>query len=1623
MDINNNPVSQLRPVLNTAQSSSLSVEESPSATLPAYLYEPSLENYVAFIIAQGITPILNEGTKTLQSMCTSLTQSQNDLWACSATSSFTNSENQNDLISFLKQQITCQLKNLQKTVQLSDEEKILVDNLEKYIEDFSSLSKLLNDPNKYDTDENLIKIAILYTFDHMKNAYELVIEKGLFNRFQKELKGKEEVENILQNDCIDEANNITDANNNEPTPTDSIQNGLTAQSVTRVEKLKIQNTPGAMTFIGKVWDKGEGEGLYVREVMSIINQKGEQLVEPIGLQVANLKHFEDFTDLPERKQGQIDVELPLALQDSSSDSVITLPTRLGYTVTDIGFIGGNSKNIVVEKDAFGITYLKNVDSVQTVKYRLTKTPLKPIQDIPEHWQMAFNSSDLENGIIDKALEKAKTISEKINLIKARLKVSSPVYTTSKSIQEILDKTQDYFRAQEALGYLGDCRHQSICLANELRKNKIVALCARGLTVGNCDEGKSFRSDLGHRQTIYLDERGIPHLEEATSIRDDEMSLNEAQVEKDKPKTLKILSSNSVSEDKAIEYLKSKAEPWRQRSRNSDFTATLGTSEFRTHIEQITRRTTNTDDTEDGYKEEIYSKAAKLENITKQWKQTLLSGNLKNILCALVDMNELKQSVKNKISYAKESYPIVSKFLEDIDTQTYIKEFVEWYDLPLNNTNDKLHLELISNSNLCINDDDVRLAVIHCIQQKPLPLLDSTSLPALEKCLNAWWSDQRLCPIESVIDLNLEIAKQTQKLKYDPEILLRNLECVLQRDWNWLPSPTIIAKTCEILRMLHPENIIEEKLIDSILHNTSLYETDTIQRALNAFHESGVLSQYFEKENDKVVLTSYLKSKIQERCYFGDCKKEEEKSSSDSIWSKHKMHSSNFPKSSKSIEDWLDITIEDHPYEKHMGKKYYWAFNGRHMWSHLSTLLLNLEELGVNLKDTISPKRAEKIIQGAFLEHKITPSLTSVDNPALYTSNQELNFNKPVSLILAGLHRDRKSPSNFGQNIAFFSDYFNVDLTKCLPDNFQKDETNLWKTTLMPSFLSTNTELLSLTSLPKEDFIEIIKINPLLKKFVERTQLEVPQNHRQKVVSSLFSIVPEAKEKIVGAIVSRLKEEKHPCTLEHTVRDLIGNCIPEHAQYRFLVLYTMLTKADFNTRLLRERLNKVFDETSDTAIEENLKEELISSLPDSCPLILKQEIKNELKTLTPQELKVFSAVLAEDRLIDSHENIFSNGNEIALPEPPKHFRSAEEMIDKNILDNIKELLESPQYKKLIQTFAVSNDLSSRGKYENENHMVDEPKLVEDKSYYLRKKRNYPKRGLGLIHRVVTNNSRSHWGSLLQSMILGLDAKEEKEFLSTSGKCFQQAKLLASNPKPKSNMQGEPVTSNGNVSLIQRSGKSKMYSRADQYGEQFMGYRELKPGESASRIAKASFRTGDDTFLTSDTRDPTNPSPKHFVVDLEFFNNAMSEMQLSDNLHNLIHILCKLAEKKEKQHLHLFYRGELLFSIHNDELKEMLSSKVIDDDFGERTKRTDFILNLNLLAQQAKKINDHYEYRYDYLPGTGQLSNKEWLPTINPGMPSKQGTAYVLSDNKDLINQSKKSLFQLWLQRHIDTLWCY
>ena len=73
---------------------------------------------------------------------------------------------------------------------------------------------------------------------------------------------------------------------------------------------------------------------------------------------------------------------------------------------------------------------------------------------------------------------------------------------------------------------------------------------------------------------------------------------------------------------------------------------------------------------------------------------------------------------------------------------------------------------------------------------------------------------------------------------------------------------------------------------------------------------------------------------------------------------------------------------------------------------------------------------------------------------------------------------------------------------------------------------------------------------------------------------------------------------------------------------------------------------------------------------------------------------------------------------------------------------------------------------------------------------------------------------------------------------------------------------------------------MYSRTDQHGEQFMGYRKLNNGDPANGIAKASFRTGDDSLLTSVTKDSINPIPKHYVVDLECLPSG-DYLTLSDN----------------------------------------------------------------------------------------------------------------------------------------------
>ncbi len=1627
MDVKNTQTAYSRPIAPGAKPLDDCVEPQELQLLPSHSYELTPEDYVAISKIQNITPVLDSGIKTLQSLCSLLIKNSSDLWIYSAATSFANNENKSELISFLKEQITCQFKNLRETIKPNDEERKILDDLEKYIEDFSGLSKLLNEADKYDVDKNLIKLSLLYTLEHIESTYEEARKNNLFSRYEEILKENKKVEDILNNDTV--VKNTTDINTKDKTeqtpPQDSIPQGLTSKPIKRIEKLEVQGSPKDKTFIGKVWDEGEGEGLYLTGIKSTINGQGDQLIEPIGLEVSNPNYFNEFSDLSKRSKGQIDIELPITQTGGSSDGAITLPTRLGYAVTDIAFVGGNSSDVIIEKDAFGITYLKNTEGIETVRYRLTKTPQKPIAEIPENWKTVFEKDNSQNNIIDQALEKAKTIKEKVDLVRAKLKTSSPIYTTFKPMEEILSKVPNYFKAQEVLGYIGDCRHQSACLVNELRKNNIVAVCAGGLTTGKSGKEKTFRSDTGHRQVLYLDEKGIPYIEEATSLCDKNHSINEKEVEKDKSKVLQVLEK--VKEDKALEYLRGKARDWRIISKDSskhDFSATLGTPEFRRHLEQIERERTS-DNVIDKTKEEIYSKAAQLEILTKEWKEFLNSENLNYIFKALLAIEELTNEIKQKVSKANEPYPIVSKFLENVNPKDYIEEFISWYNSPSNNTNDSLQLELISSVIGMYRLGEVELALIKCLKERPLPRLDLKTLTGLQRFVIAP-GDDLMFPPELTIDLNLEIAKQIKEQGGE-----LHKDYLNEAKFIFITSPLrsseeTIAKTCEILRLFDLESTIEEHLMDFIMHDILRSSTEGIQKSMNTFYESKALSKYFQKENDKVVLTPYLKKKVEERLYYGYTERPKPEFSTGRPYNEN-YHSKKFfqekpstiEKLGKHFKSLLDPKGE-------MEKKYHWDFLGIGTINlELSKLVPNLENLGIDLRTVIPKERAEHIVREALLKRSISAGYEA-ENPLLYTPGGELNLDKPASLIDANFHKRNgivSGCSSFGENIAFFSDYFDIDLIELLPDKLKVDEHELWKTKILPK-LKDDYHLLSLVNLPKEDFVKVIEHNPLLKTFLERTKLELPQSQGREIINSLFEEIPEAKEAIINKVIEKLKKQEYPCSLQNVLIELVRDCISESGRYRLTVLSDMLEKSGADIKVLQEKLNKAFEETKDEdALEERLKEEILSFLPDSCSLVFKQEIKNELKALSPQELRVFSAVIAEANLQNS-QHVFNHWNSISLPKPPKKMVPQDKIVlSKESIDEIKAFDLEKNLDYLL--FGTTNTIIEPEiiTSSSENNSIKQEFYVEDKGYYTLKKILYPKRGVGLIHKVATSESSSYWAQTLSSMVLGLTKKEEKDFLSTSGEYYIHAKSLAKNPKPANEWNVEPLASNGNVSLIQRTGKSKIYSRADQHGEEFMGYKELKHGDPANSIAKASFRTGDNKLLTSETRDSVTPIPKHFVVDLDFLSGDLGKSGLSNNLHNLVYALCNGLEKRDVQNLHVFYRGELLFSVHNDELKEMLSSKIIDDDYGERTKRTDFILSLNLLAKQARKINDDFEYKHDYVPGISPLSNTEWLPTIKPGQPSRQGTAYVLSNDKDMINKSRNMLFQLWIKRHIDTWWVH
>lgn len=1612
-----------------------SVLEEPSSDTPVqYWNKPYItDSSVILAKTQNTEIIYGEGIRILDSIWKSLELGINDTGYFNSFSTITD-ESQRDIFIRHMKEVGSHVNEILSITPLNPDEEKALQTFNELLITYANFTEVLSGKEELDeTTENLIRANLFHMQDYFERVNEWMNDSDILEKYALIKSSQADLDAIVQeilssdieSSTIDEVLTEIQKETAKAEPLNAISSGLASTPEVFVKKLTVNEFPKEATFTGKIWkDKEEGNGVYIYNFRSLLNEKGDQKAEPFRNEIVTLQRFNDFSDLPERKSGQIDIELPVDTAQFKAGQCIVLPTHLGYRATAISFCEAQDEKVIIEQNPFGLTILKNLDpNVKTIRYRLEKTKLKPIKDIPGEWSTHFETTNKKPGddFIEGAIKQHKGFKQKVDLIKAQTTNTNPVYSTNKDIQEILKEVKNYFEAQKELGLMGHCEHMAVYLANEFRKNGIPAIVVGGNVTGVGPEGLSFRSDAGHSVVLYFDERGVPHIEDATLLADKNCSLNETQVALDKKDALKVISS--ATGNVTNHYLSKRVSAWRvfsKQSSNSDFQSTVGTREYREKISTDQFISKPKQNYKDAYEEVLrdcrqkaYKEVISLEKAKEEWQESLEKGNLKKALNSLglihACVNQSHGDIYTYLNYIRTRGvvdTVLPKVLNSTDPEKYADEFLQWFNSHNDVEKEKLQKELLD---FLTKPEEYKFiyeltysntanAILPLLNKKEILELPIDKLEQfqrllqsshLNKDLKVKWLEEITCKIREI--------KLAQKEDLDESQIKIKQQSISQ----YPPlSPVLMANTCNLLRF-HDEEYIEEAVIDAVLFHVQKNEPEKLKEILTVYHESGALSKYVSITDKGPELTSHLKEKIVLRCKEGFIKKSDENKGHDLI--KHEKYPSKTKIFDKKGNDALGIS------------DYKWDFH-----LDIPALLKNLETLGIDLRAVITPDIALSIIkrdffhiqesvintiyqitQGTYKPPEVTHDPHSSNNMNLYNQDGSLKLENPASLVLSMLGYNRWSPSKNAVNARYFCNYFQVPQNR-LPITYRTDE-DIWEKEVKPKLGDLLTKI---TDLPEDVFQEIVDKNSELKIYLERSSLLWKPTEPSIIVSALIKKHPEARELIIKTFEEKIRIDSG----SRVTKDLIEINIPESTKYRYILLLDMFLPRDSNTcpPALKENLNKAFETANgdykSPAFEESLRNAFRLTFLNSPNWA---EIRNELYALSQEELKTFSATLCESEFKFTFKNILQGDLMIIMP-PNKKTELSEEYKEKELTSlNISE--KSFNYVPAPYTLALRKilDLSSQERIQKTQSYFERD--LEIGEFDFRILGIYPKRGVELVTRVANLKSNSYWCKKLTDMVTSMSKPDEVNYLSCSGEYFKAAEQ-ASNDLRNVNPVQTSLFGNGQVQYIKRSGSSSMFAKATR-GD-FHSLRKASSGDKKESVNwRASSKTGDGSLVINEYREQTDPNPYHFIVDLEWIQEGSSKGNISENMRNLVSVLCTGIANRQKQYLHISYMGNMFFSIRPHELKDMLSSKKINDDFGERTNRTDFILQLNYLAACAKKTVEYSQsqsgYNTDHIP----ISNTLWIP------PTREGTAFVLPRNEGSLSASM-NLFRQWIKRHID-----
>ena len=538
--------------------------------------------------------------------------------------------------------------------------------------------------------------------------------------------------------------------------------------------------------------------------------------------VVALKEFNgDFNALEKRGKDEIDVTIPVDASNCKSNKCISLPTPLGFKASAISFLDKkntqvSSEGIRIEQDYFGITRLYNVPSqIKTVKYRLNKTAIEPIDNIFVDWTKPFYFPKSESPI-DKEIENVNSPLMKINLCRQKFESFDPIYTKLKEIQQIYKESPNYFQSLYDMR-CGHCVHLTDLLSNELRLAKFPTLSAHGLTL----EGKSFRSDVGHKQAIcFIDNE--PHILEATKSRMWGIEFDKKKMKESAPLLLKFIQAGLYSK---ID-LRKRTDAWR-------------IDEYKLHFEN--------------------EMIKELTDITNNWDDWLKNNNVSEIIPALSKLESsggtLSAHLESLIEKGKYDHSIFT-LLEKCKPEKFKQDFLDWFKSLPKNKSIVVQVQLLSEF-LLIKEKSGRS---NLIEKLILPLLGVkyvASKKALEKLQEYLIQDFSLLD-DKTLDLLLETTK---KLK--PITLPDNVKEYIKKSCRYVDLRRINPKIIEFCKLYgeegktYIENILKEKEIRlSAAAKKAVEKEDIKPQASDNIFKAPVI-QLISKEQFESILNSNL----------------------------------------------------------------------------------------------------------------------------------------------------------------------------------------------------------------------------------------------------------------------------------------------------------------------------------------------------------------------------------------------------------------------------------------------------------------------------------------------------------------------------------------------------------------------------------------------------------------------------------------------------------------------------------------------------------------------------------------------------------------------------------------------